>query len=175
MHETRHLTGYINQLRTKLRKVERDFDITIEIKGYTKADAPVLNRMEVVNLYGAPPLTDKFIRELPTAPQTHKETDNRLLELARVLAGFIEKDTSILQRAKEYVKRLLEKDQGPATRDIEEWGSILESYSIHRLSRFLTSSSEQANRLRQSCPLFAILTSDERTRLYNEIGRNSDA
>lgn len=174
MHETRHLTNYIHRLRTKLRKVERDFDITIEVKGYTKADASVLNMKEVVHLYGVPPFIDKTIRKLQTNPQTHKEMHNRLLELARVLALYMEKDTSILRRAKEYVKRLLEKEQGAATRDIEEWRNILESYSIHRLSRLLISPSERANRLRQSCPLFAILTSDERNHLYDELGRNSD-
>jgi hypothetical protein len=62
---------------------------------------------------------------------------------------------------------LIMKDHGTATKDIEEWRDILESYSIRRLSQFLTTTSERANRLRQSNPLFAILNSDERSRLLN--------
>jgi hypothetical protein len=70
---------------------------------------------------------------------------------------------------------MLRKDHGTATKDIEEWRDILESYSIRRLSQFLTTTSERANRLRQSNPLFAILNSDERSRLLNGLGGNNDA
>jgi hypothetical protein len=93
-----------------------------------------------------------------------------MLELSRKLAEAIEHDTSLVRRAKEHVQRMLKKDHGSATKDIEEWRDILESYSIRRLSQFLTATSERANRLRQSNPIFAILNSDERRRLLNGIG-----
>ena len=71
---------------------------------------------------------------------------------------------------------MLKKDHGLATKDIEEWHDILESYSIRRLSQFLTATSERATRLRQSNPIFAILNSEERRRLLNGIGEgNNDA
>ncbi len=73
----------------------------------------------------------------------------------------------VAKRPRELVQRMSMKDHGSATKDIEEWRHILESYSIRRLSRFLTSTSERANRLRQSNPFFAILSSDERNRLLN--------
>ena len=65
---------------------------------------------------------------------------------------------------------MLKSDHGSATKDIEEWRDILESYSIRRLSQLLISTSERANRLRQSNPLLAILNSDERNRLLNDLG-----
>jgi hypothetical protein len=63
-------------------------------------------------------------------------------------------------------------EQGLANKDIEEWRDILETYSIRRLSRFLISTSERANRLRQSNPFFAVLKPDERSRLLNGFGGN---
>ena len=65
---------------------------------------------------------------------------------------------------------MLKQNHGLATKDIEEWHDILESYSVRRLARFLTATSERANRLRQSNPIFAILNSDERRRLLNGLG-----
>jgi hypothetical protein len=64
---------------------------------------------------------------------------------------------------------MLKSNHGTATKDIEEWHDILESYSVRLLSHFLTSASERANRLRQSNPFFAILDSDERKRLLNSL------
>jgi hypothetical protein len=68
----------------------------------------------------------------------------------------------------------LKEDQGTATGDIKEWRDILENYSIQRLSKFLTSSSERANRLRQSNPFFAILKPDEKARLVNDLEERND-
>jgi predicted transcriptional regulator len=170
LHETKRLANYIHRLRTQLNRVERNFDLTIELYGYTKADVPRLNADEVTLLFGIMPFPDKYILEMHTKPSTHKEKDLHMLELSHKLAEAIENDTSLVRRAKELVQRMLKKDHGSATKDIAEWRDILESYSIRRLSRFLTSTSERANRLRQSNPLFAILNPDERNQLLNGLG-----
>jgi hypothetical protein len=170
LHETKRLANFIHRLRTQLNQVERNFDLTIEVNGYTKADVPNLNADEVTLLFGIMPFPDKYSREMHAKPSTHKEKDQHMLELSRKLAEAIEHDTSLVRRAKEHVQRMLKKDHGSATKDIEEWRDILESYSIRRLSRFLTSTCERANRLRQSNPLFAILSPDERNRLLNKLG-----
>ncbi len=167
LHETKRLANYIHRLRTHLNRVERTFDITIEIKGYTKADIPDLGADKVTLLFGIMPFPDKYSRELHTKPSTHQEKDRQMLALSHQLAEAIENDPSLVRRAKEHVLRMLKNDHGSATQDIEEWRNILESYSIRRLSRFLTSTSERANRLRQSNPLFAILSTEERYKLLN--------
>ena len=170
LHETRCLSSYIQQLRTALNRVEPKFDLTLEVSGYTKADIPRFGGDEVTLLYGIMPFPDKYSREMHAKPLTHKEKDQYMLELSHKLAEAIENDTSLVRRAKEHVQRMLKKNHGSATKDIKEWQDILESYSIRRLSQFLTSTSERANRLRQSNPLFAILSPDERNRLLNELG-----
>ena len=172
LHETKHLANYIQRLQKQLYQVERNFDLTIELNGYTKADLPELEAGKVTSLYGILPFQDKNIRDMYTTPLTHEERDQRMLEISRQLAEAIEHDTSLVRRAKEHVQRMLKNDYGAATQDIEQWRDILESYSIRRLSRFLISTSERANRLRQSNPFFAVLRSGERRRLLKGNGGN---
>ena len=172
IHETKHLTDYIPRLQKQLYRVERDFDLTIEVNGYTKADLPDLEAHKLTPLYGVLPFADKYSREMYATPLTHEEKDQQMLELARRLAEAIERDTSLVRRAKEHVQRMLKSDHGPATKDIEAWRDILKTYSIRRLSRFLTSTSQRAHRLRQSNPFFAILNPEERSRLLNGPGGN---
>jgi len=174
LHETRHLANYIHLLRKKLHQIEQDFDLTIEVNGYTKADLPDLEADKVTPLYGYLPFPDKHRRDIYPAPADHEQRDQRMLELSRRLAVAIEHDTSLVRRAKEHVQSMLKKDHGLANKDIEEWRDILETYSIRRLSRFLTATGERADRLRQSNPIFAILNADERRRLLNGLKGNND-
>ncbi len=177
LHETHHLTNYLRQLRAKLNQVEGDFDLTIELEGYTKADIPDLKFDDLTDftaLYGIVPSLDSPTRRQTKNPLTHKEKDRWLHALSYKLAKAIEQDTSLIRRAKEYIDRLLKEDQGMATGDLMEWNDILAMHSIQRLSRFLTSSSERANRLRQSNPFLAILNSDERTQLLNSVEEKNE-
>ena len=170
LHETKRLSNYIQRMQKQLYEVERAFDLTIEVHGYTKADLPNLESDKVSPLYGVLPFPDKYNREMYPTPLTHEERDQRMLAMSHKLAEAVEHDSSLVRRAKEHVQRMLKSDHGSATKDIEEWRDILESYSIRRVSRFLISTSERANRLRQSNPLLAILNSDERNRLLNDLG-----
>jgi CRP-like cAMP-binding protein len=167
LHETKHLANYIQRLQKQLYQVERDIDLTIEVNGYTKADLPHIEADKVTPLYGVLPFPDRYSRQMHATPLTHEEKDQQMLELSRKLAEAIGRDTSLVQRAKEHVQRMLKSDHGSATKDIEEWRDILRTYSIRRLSQFLTSTSQRANRLRQSNPFFAILNPVERSRLLN--------
>ncbi len=173
LHETRHLTNCVRQLREKLNLVETDFDLTIELEGYTKADISISQADDVTILYGILPSPAISKRQLANQ-LTHKEKDRHLQLLSRKLAMAIEKDTSLLKRAKDYINRLLKEDQGTAKRDLMEWRDILNRYSIQRLSKFFISTSERANRLRQSNPFFAILNADERTQLTEDLEDSDD-
>jgi hypothetical protein len=170
LHETRHLSGYIQGLKKQLYQVERKFDLTIEVNGYTKADLPELEAEKVTPLYGVLPFPGEYRREMLPTPMTHGKKDQQVLKLSRRIAKAIEFDTSLVRRARELVQRMLKSDHGSATKDMEEWRDILESYSIRRLSQFLMSTSQRANRLRQSNPFFAILTMEERKRFLNGLG-----
>jgi len=174
LHETRQLTKYVRQLRTKLNQVENDFNLTIELEGYTKADISELKLHDTTPLYGVMPSLERSDHRQIKRPLTHEEKDRRLLALSRKLAKAIEQDTSLLRRAKDHIKRLLNEEQGTANRDLAEWRDILDMYSTQRLSRFITSASQRANRLRQSNPFFAILNSDERAQMVNGLEDKND-
>lgn len=174
LHETLHLTNCIRQLRTQLNQVEKVFDLTIEVEGYTKADISDLRVEDFTPLYGVLPSPVSSRRPERKTPLTHRQRDRLLQGLSQKLADAIEQDASLLRRAKEHIDRLLKNDQGTASRDLREWRDILKMYSIQRLSRFLASTSERANRLRQSNPFFAVLNSDEQGRLLNDLEDEND-
>lgn len=173
LHETRHLANCLQQLRERLNLVEGDFELTIEIEGFTKADISDHALGEVTVLYGVLPSTISPTRQ-HAGPLTHIEKDRRLDLISLKLAKAIEQDSSLLLRAKAHIDRLLKEEPGTATKDLMEWRDILDLCSLQRLSRFLTSSSERAKRLRQSNPFFAILNAEERTRLALDMERNDD-
>ena len=174
IHQTRHLNSYISKLRKELSVVEQDFDITIEVSGYTKADLPLLASGETKHLYGIPPFTDNNNNELLSGIKKHENVDDYLLKICYILSSLVEHDTSFVQRAKKHVQNLLKEEHGMATKDIKEWQDILESYSERRLLNFLKSQSERATRLRQSCPFFAVLDKSEKTRLITKLGGKVD-
>ncbi|MFH1116446.1 MAG: MarR family transcriptional regulator [Pseudomonadota bacterium] len=175
LHGSLHLTKCVRQLRAGLHNVEKEFDLTIELEGYTKADISDLEIGGVTVLYGFLPQTPdgSAQRQAKKAP-THREKDRQLNVLCRKLADVLEKDASLVRRAKNHIDRMLNEDQGAATADIEEWRNILDTYSIQRLARFFTSSSERANRLRQSNPFLAILDPAERAQVTGDLRNMND-
>jgi sugar-specific transcriptional regulator TrmB len=174
IHQTRHLNSYISELQKELRIVEQEFDVTIEVLGYTKADVPLLTHGETKHLYGIPPFTDNNAIELLSGIKKHEDVDDYLLKICQILSLLVEQDTSLVRRAKKHVQNLLEEEHGLATKDLEEWQTILESYSGRRLLNFLISKSERATRLRQSCPFFAVLDKSEKAHLIAKLGGKVD-
>jgi hypothetical protein len=171
LHETLYLTECANYLRTGLDGIEKDFDLTIELEGYTKADIPDLKLDDITILYGVVPNRPTgSTRQRATKTMTHRQKDSQLKLMSRKLADIIQQDASIVRRAKDHIDSLLMEDQGTAAGDLMEWRNILDTYSIQRLVRFVVSSSERARRLRQSNPFFAILNTDERSKLAAELG-----
>jgi predicted transcriptional regulator len=165
LQDSLHLTDCVRQLRAGLSEIEKHFDLTIELEGYTKADIPDLALGEITPLYGALPTTSANARQQTNKPLTHEEKDRQLNILSQRLADALQTDPALIRRAKDHIDRLLQEDRGAATMDVMEWRKILDTYSIQHLARFFTSSSERANRLRQSNPFFAVLNAAERTRL----------
>ncbi|KJS28625.1 MAG: hypothetical protein VR64_23910 [Desulfatitalea sp. BRH_c12] len=175
LHESLYLTKCVRQLRDGLHQIEKDFDLTIELEGYTKADIPDLDPVGVTALFGVLPTTSyDTSRQRAQEPLTHQEKDHQLKVLSQKLAEILEKDASLVRRAKYHIDRLLKEDQGTATRDLIEWRDILDHFSIQRLARFLTSTSERANRLRQSNPFFAILNAAERAQMIDSLENKND-
>ena len=171
LHTPFNIAECVRQLRAALSQVETDLDLTIELAGYTKADLPDLEIENIIPLYGVLPAPlNSLARPRTEKTRTHADQDERLEVLSQQLAGLLERDPSLVRRAKDYLNRLLQEDQGTATGDLREWKDIIDTYSIQRLARFFTSSSARASHLRQSNPFWAVLTPSERAQLLDQRG-----
>lgn len=150
------------ELRRRITEVEQRFDVTIELRGFTRADAPSVSWDEATLLAGVPPF-ERTHEQGPLA--VHADREQRALRLSKAIVELLEENPSIVRRAERHLERLMKDEQGTASEDLREWQSILATYSPERLARFLVSESPRAQRLRQSSPFFAVLTADERDRV----------
>lgn len=151
------------ELRTRLAETEKRFDLIVEIDVFTRAD--LLSAPE-----DAIRLSVSGMGSQAADPSTEDraESDERSLRMARVIAGMIKSDPSLIRRALQHTNRLLHEGQGTATHDISEWRTLLQTYSPERVRDILVSRSSRAERLRRSSPFFGILTPEERDRVLRE-------
>ena len=164
--DSAHISATASDARQRFTRIEKKFDITIEISGYTRADLPDLDFENITLLAGVPPVTPSA-KTPPWRPQSHRDLDERASDWSKALVSLIKNDPSLVRRARAYLDRLLKHDQGTANHDLNEWRKIMELYPRHRLLRFLESSTPRACRLRQSSPFLAVLSSEERARLQD--------
>jgi DNA-binding Lrp family transcriptional regulator len=162
----------VNELGHALVSVEQKYEITIEVKGYTRADlaesAPSVSEL----LAGIPPIAGGPVN--PVGVGSSRRHGNQAQVLGRSVASLVRKDSSLIRRAREHVERLLAGSPGTAEGDLNEWLQILKTYSPYRLGRFLTSTSERSLQLLQSNPFLPVLTDVEKKTLMTKCGRSSD-
>ncbi len=157
----------------RMASLEQGYDVVIEPAVHTEADLPEPDPDEVVSLVGALPgaAAGSYWRSGTGVPATHEAREQRSLRAAATIADMVRRDPSLVERAKHHVDLRLREGAGTATDDLLEWRRILESYSLPRLTGFLTSDTSRARRLRQSSPFFAVLSADERDRLIAGLER----
>jgi hypothetical protein len=162
---SRQLTWLGTEIRQRIGNVEAEFDQTIEVHAFSRADAPDLDWRHVTLLAGSPG------GEAPRkhGKTTHSEREQRSLRLSEAIARLLARDPSLVKRAADHIDLLLSQDQGAASHDLAEWRTILERYPKERLVDFLVSSTSRAQRLRQSSPFFAVLSPEERDRILEHI------
>ena len=163
--ETKAVSWIGSELRSRLIRTEKRFDLIIELNVFTLADSPIPPD-NVIMLWVS---GDTASVNRPQGAQFHAESAERSLRMARAIADLIKTDPSLARRALQYTNRLLHEGQGTANSDIGEWRQLLETYSTERLRDLLVSRSSRAERLRRSSPFFAVLTPDERDRMMVEM------
>ena len=173
----RSLDRAAEALRAELRGLERREDVSVEVRGYTLADLEMLSAPDrellamAVPLAGPPPAG--FLagaHEEPRAPsvRTHADLDRRARELGRVIGDRLLADPTLIERARDYVRRYLAAAPAGERKEMEEWAGILDSMPAAKLRRFLAEESARATRLRQSLPFLGALTPAERDALMNQ-------
>ncbi|MCD4700569.1 MAG: hypothetical protein K8S24_01805 [Candidatus Aegiribacteria sp.] len=93
-----------------------------------------------------------------------------MARICRIIGKMINEDRSIIRRAEQHIRDILDEQSDSSTGDTEEWRNILKKYSVRRLLQFLSSEEERAIRLRQSCPFLAVLSEKEKERVLDELG-----
>ena len=167
--DVRSIPWIQDELRARLIVLEHEFDIIIEAEVHTRADAPAPPDGGVV-LWGLAPQSDT---EQPPSAATHAEVMHRELMMSKAIADLVRRDATLIDRARRHVVRLLGEDQGTAGSDLLEWRQLLESYSADRIADLLGSESSRAERLRQSSPFFAVLSSGERRTILQRMMEGS--
>lgn len=168
-----HREEHAEALRDRLVPLEREADVTIEVRARTRADFDALTEAEREALVGAVPVFGVPVAAFVApdragrarTPRTHGDLDAQGLAYASAIAERLPTEPELIDRALEWVRaRLADASTGEA-RELREWERILGSSTPVRLRRFLLDAGERATRLRQSNPFLAILTEEERAAL----------
>jgi len=162
--ETKALSWMGPELRARLAETEKRFNLIVELNVFTRADSPSVPK-DAVRLS----VSGEGIQPRRARGTAHEESAERSYRMAQVIAEMLKSDPSLLRRALHHTNRLLHEDQGTATSDISEWRTLLETYSAERIRDLLVSRSSRAERLRRSSPFFAVLTPEERDRMFREM------
>lgn len=154
-----------DQIRQRIITTEGEFDLTIEIHAFSRADVPDVNWDSTTLLAG-------FIipeKDSPELGPSHNKRIERASRMSEAIASMIDSNPSLQQRAERHIDLLLKQDQGAASHDLREWHDVLTHYSSQRIKEFLVAKTPRAQRLRQSSPFFAVLTPDEREQILDAI------
>jgi len=161
LSDTVSLPYLAEQVRKRMADVEGDFDLTVEIRVFSKADAPEGFGKGVELIAGY------FDTGKAGQGVTHSERDKRAEKYSQAIVKILDHDSSLIKRAARYLEFQLEDDHGSASHDLREWQDILSRYSPQRIKDFLVSDTPRAIRLRQSSPFFAVLNEEERGRVMD--------
>lgn len=156
LSDSKSLAYLGEQVRNRLAEIEKEFDIIIEVRSFSRADVPeaYLDGVELIAGYvdvGA-----------LSSERTHSERDERAARISAAIADALDADPSLIKRASRYLEFQLEESHGSASHDLNEWHDILSRYSVQRIKDFIVADTPRAKRLRQSSPFFAVLNPDER-------------
>lgn len=178
--DAREIDNTRELVRRALEQIERTFDVSIEVRGQTRADlnasadlgAALLD--DVRPLVGVPPaalLAQTLSLGAAAAPakandiRVHQDHDTRGLAMGKAIAKLLIDDPTLVKRARAFVEKRWRDASARERKELEEWRSILRTASATRLRRILTDPGERSTRLRQTFPFVGILSKAELRRI----------
>lgn len=173
---SRDVGRVVDRLRGEVSELEIDHDISISIQGLTSADLATLDPSDrlafeyTISLMGPSPLAlipDGEVVRSGRNARSHQDMDHRSLVMARVIAGKLKEDPSLVASALRNLKKRIRQASASERKEHEEWDRILRTMPLVRLMKFLVNPSERATRLRQSMPFLGILSQEERDALLD--------
>jgi len=163
----------VEALRERLVEVEREFEVSLEVRVYSARGLDEVNWREVVVLKGTPPgpplanpTEDPLGKSSGESPfSAVGKLNPESPEFSGALVALLEENLSVLRRARENVRGRLGESRNGHSHDLWEWQKILDTFSFPKLLHFLESDSPRAVRLRESSPFPAVLSEKEKARL----------
>ncbi|HEY4273381.1 MAG TPA: helix-turn-helix domain-containing protein [Candidatus Udaeobacter sp.] len=161
--------------------LQKQFNVTVEVKPLTTADLAVLDASElrsletIILLAGVPPLATNRVHDFESARSRsgrHQHYDAQSLRIAHAISQWLGKDVTLIRRAQDYVNRRLATASPREAKELHEWHRILENYSVPQIRRLLNDTGERATRLRQSSPFTPILSASERAHVMQQMHHN---
>jgi sugar-specific transcriptional regulator TrmB len=163
LSDVRSLAYLREQIRKRVAEIEKEYDVVLEVHMFSEADVPELDWDKTKLLAGHTKLRKG------TSGRTHADRDARAARFSTVIVKMLDEDPGLMRRATKHVELLLQQDQGHAAHDLREWHDILTNYSGQRVRDFIVSDTPRAQRLRQSSPFFAVLSADEREKIFSAL------
>ena len=169
----------VEALRKKISSLEKEQDLTVEVRGFSKPDLatiPAHEREQIlrgISIWGPHPVA--FVQESSrksgrASKSTHEGVDARTLALADRIAQKLRHDPALVERARQRVAERMHTASVGERKELGEWERILRTASPSRLRHLLTDSGPRATRLRQSLPFLDALTHEERDELLKISG-----
>lgn len=161
---SRDVSRLATVLREAVAPLEREYDLTIEVRGRTEADLAtgdaederLLRRAR--SLIGPHPTVylEAGGEPVPVANDSrlasHAAHDEDALAAASWIAGRLDRDPGLPERARSWLVHRIHDASGQERHELMEWLRLLETASIPRLQHTLLSTGERSTRLRQSNP-----------------------
>jgi DNA-binding transcriptional ArsR family regulator len=180
----RDVSRLATAMQGELARIERDYDVTVEVRGRTEADIATLGAVEEQLLRGAQGLMgphptayldqrqeDHTGGKVPRASASHARYDYQAMVTASWIAQRLDRDPSLPRRARSWLVHRLHDASEREAEELNEWVRLLDTASIPRLQYVLRDAGERSTRLRQSNPFVPVLTEAERTAMREEVGR----
>lgn len=161
-------------LTSEVTAIEIEYDVTIEVRAFSRADFLTMSPRELDNVkramlvWGPHPasfLSGDAASTGRTGKRSHDALDARALVLANAVAKKIRADPSLIEHARKRVAARMRSASAGERKELKEWDNILRSGSAARLRQLLVDAGPRATRLRQTLPFLDALTREERNKL----------
>jgi IclR-like helix-turn-helix domain-containing protein len=158
-------------LREALQSVERQLDVTIEVRSRTLADLEAKsgnleNQLkDAIPVFGIPPmgLLKRYRGEWEKRNiRAHGDHDARSLTLGKRIADRLAHDPSLVARARARLHDRWSKASARERKELDEWRRILDTATPARLRKILSDPGERGTRLRQTLPFLGIVPEEDR-------------
>lgn len=182
--DARDVSRLASALREALAVVERDYDVTIEVRGRTEADLATADAEVERLLHGAEALHGPHPASYLQIPgekrasaarrassASHAGRDRQALLSADWVARRLDRDPTLPKRARSWLVHRLHDASEREAEELREWIRLLDTASIPRLQYVLRNGGERSTRLRQTNPFLPALTDAERRSMRAEVGR----